>query len=212
MPQHQPEHRPGDAPSRGHDRRRALLIVDVQPTFCEGGELPVDGGNAVAERIARYVAANGNDYALLVTTQDWHVDPGPHFADVPDFVDSWPPHGLAGTDNAELHPSLAAELAHRESVVRVKKGEHQAAYSGFEGVDHEGRTLAQVLADAEIDDVTVCGIAESHCVKSTTIDAVTAGYPTTVLSDLTVPVTEELGVRAREAMRLAGATLRTSAR
>ena len=187
--------------------RRALIVVDVQPTFCEGGELPVTGGNAVAERVARFVTDNRDDYALVVTTQDWHVDPGGHFADVPDFVDSWPPHGVAGTANAELHPALAAELAHRESVVRVRKGEHAAAYSGFDGIDHEGRTLAEVLGDARIDEVDVCGIAESHCVKATAIDAVAAGYPTTVLGTLTVPVTEELGALAREEMRAAGVRL-----
>ena len=187
--------------------RRALIVVDVQPTFCEGGELPVTGGNAVAERIAHYVTDHRDDYALVVTTQDWHVDPVGHFADVPDFVDSWPPHGVAGTANAELHPVLAAELARRESVVRVRKGEHHAAYSGFEGIDHEGRTLAEVLSDARIAAVDVCGIAESHCVKATAIDAVGAGYPTTVLGTLTVPVTEELGALARDEMRAAGVQL-----
>ena len=87
--------------------RRALLVVDVQPTFCEGGALPVAGGNDVAEAIARYAAARRDRYDLVVTTQDWHIDPGEHFSEHPDFVDTWPPHGVAGTTEAELHPALS---------------------------------------------------------------------------------------------------------
>ena len=104
---------------------RALIIVDVQPTFCEGGALPVTGGNAVAEAVAAYVEAHRGDYQLIVTTQDWHIDPGAHFSETPDFVDTWPPHGVAGTDEAELHPALANVNAD----VTVKKGQYEAAYS-----------------------------------------------------------------------------------
>ncbi len=107
--------------------QRALLIVDVQPTFCEGGALGVEGGNAVAERIADFVTEHADDYEYIVTTQDWHITPGEHFSDTPDFVDSWPPHGVAGTAEAELHEAIAS-LPFDES---VKKGELNAAYSGF---------------------------------------------------------------------------------
>ena len=104
---------------------RALIIVDVQPTFCEGGALPVTGGNAIAEAVAAYVDAHRDEYKLIVTTQDWHIDPGEHFSENPDFVDTWPPHGVAGTDEAELHPALANVKAD----VTVKKGQYKAAYS-----------------------------------------------------------------------------------
>ena len=87
---------------------KALIVVDVQPTFCEGGELGVQGGNAVAERIADYVNAHRSEYAYIATTQDWHIEPGTHWSEHPDFVDTWPVHGKAGTANAELHPAIAA--------------------------------------------------------------------------------------------------------
>jgi nicotinamidase/pyrazinamidase len=190
--------------------RRGLIVVDVQPTFCEGGELPVAGGNDVAARIADFVRDKHADYALIATTQDWHVDPGAHFSDRPDFVDTWPPHGVVGTANAELHPALAAVVGQTPGVVAIRKGEHQAAYSGFDGADESGRPLRQVLADARIDSVDVCGIAESHCVKATALDAHRLGHPTTVLSDLTVPVTPELGEQAREELRAAGVAQRPS--
>ena len=191
--------------------RRALIVVDVQPTFCEGGELPVAGGNEVAARIAEFLREKHGDYELIATTQDWHVDPGAHFSDQPDFVDTWPPHGVVGTPNADLHPALAAVIQETPGVVAIRKGEHQAAYSGFDGADDSGRPLRQVLVDARIDGVHVCGIAESHCVKATALDAHRLGHPTTVLSDLTVPVTPELGAQARDELRAAGVELRPSA-
>jgi len=182
---------------------RALIVVDVQPTFCEGGALGVVGGDAVARGVAAYAAKHRGRYALVVTTQDWHVDPGTHFSATPDYVDSWPPHGVAGTSEAELHPALA-DLRPDAS---VKKGAFVAAYSGFEGSDADGRTLGTLLADAGITDVDVVGIAESHCVKATALDALTLGLRARVLTDLTVPVDEQQGVAAREVLASAGVEL-----
>ncbi|PZR54226.1 nicotinamidase [Xylanimonas oleitrophica] len=187
--------------------RRALLVVDVQPTFCEGGELAVEGGDQVAADVAEYVRGHRHRYAAVVTTQDWHVDPGPHFSDEPDYVDSWPPHGIAGTPNAELHPALA-DLRPDAS---VKKGQYAHGYSGFEGVDEQGRPLVQVLRDAGVEAVDVVGLVESHCVKHTAIDAVAAGFSARVLTDLTIPVSAEQGVTARAELREAGVELADSA-
>jgi Amidases related to nicotinamidase len=179
---------------------RALIIVDVQPTFCEGGALGVEGGNATAERIADFVTENAEEYAMLVTTQDWHIDPGSHFSETPDFIDTWPPHALAGSAEAELHEAVASLPIDAS----VKKGEYEAAYSGFEGRDAGDRPLEEILRNAGIEEVDVVGIAESHCVKETALDALKAGFPTRVLSDLTVPVSEELGIAARTEMDEAG--------
>lgn len=185
---------------------RALLVVDVQPTFCEGGALAVEGGNATARAIAAFVDDRRGDYDLVVTTQDWHVDPGDHFSQTPDFVDSWPPHGVAGTLEAELHPALA-RLAPE---VSVKKGEYAAAYSGFEGRDADGHLLADILRAEEITAVDVVGIAESHCVKATALDALALGLATRVFTDLTVPVSPEQGEQARAELAQAGVVLAQS--
>ncbi|SDC88075.1 nicotinamidase/pyrazinamidase [Sanguibacter gelidistatuariae] len=179
---------------------RALIVVDVQPTFCEGGALAVAGGNAVAHAIAVFAADRRDDYDLVVTTQDWHIDPGEHFSEAPDFVDTWPPHGVAGTAEAELHPALA-ELAPE---VSVKKGQYAAAYSGFEGRDGDGNLLVDILHAETITAVDVVGIAESHCVKATALDALALGFATRVFSNLTVPVTPEQGAAARAEMTRAG--------
>jgi nicotinamidase/pyrazinamidase len=186
--------------------RRALVVVDVQPTFCEGGELATEGANEIAHRVAAYAAAHRDRYATVVTTQDWHIDPGEHFSETPDFVDSWPPHGIAGTPNAELHPALA-DL---EPDVRLKKGQYSHGYSGFEGADEQGRTLATVLEDAGITAVDVVGLVESHCVKHTALDARRAGLAARVLTDLTIPVSEAQGEVAERELTAAGVDLRDS--
>ena len=154
-------------------KTRALIIVDVQPTFCEGGALAVEGGNATAERIADFVTENADEYAMVVTTQDWHVNPGSHFSEEPDFIDTWPPHALAGTAEAELHEAVASLPIDAS----VKKGEYEAAYSGFEGCDADGRFLEEILRAGEVEEVDVVGIAESHCVKETALDALKAASP-----------------------------------
>lgn len=186
---------------------RALIVVDVQPTFCEGGELGVEGGHRVAADVAAYADAHRDRYGLVVTTQDWHIDPGEHFSDTPDFVNSWPVHGVAESQNARLHPALA-DLA---ADVAVKKGQYDHGYSGFDGADAAGRSLESVLRDAGADAVDVVGLAESHCVKHTALDAARLGFATRVLTDLTAPVSPELGEQARAELAAAGVELAESA-
>ncbi len=183
-----------DQHSERQHSRTALLVVDVQPTFCEGGALGVEGGNDVAAQVADLLAGE-HGYDLVVTTQDWHIDPGDHFSDEPDFVDTWPPHGVAGTAEAELHPALDAVAGRIDAGVR--KGMHAAAYSGFEGADDNGRTLNEVLAAAAITDVDVVGIAFDHCVRATAIDAAANGYATTVIDGLSASVAPETDAAAR---------------
>ena len=187
--------------------RTALLVVDVQPTFCEGGALPVEGGNAVAARVAVLLGGE-HGYDLVVTTQDWHIDPGDHFSDEPDFVNTWPPHGVAGTAEADLHPALDP-VAERIDA-RVRKGMHAAAYSGFEGTDDEGRTLDGVLSASSITEVHVVGLAFDHCVRATAIDAAANGYATTVLEDLSASVAPETEASARTQLAAAGVAVATS--
>jgi len=161
---------------------RALIVVDVQNDFCEGGSLAVTGGASVAAAISDLLGGD-HGYDHVVATQDHHIDPGPHFSATPDFVDSWPPHCVAGTTGARFHPNLA----NRPFEAVFTKGEYAAAYSGFEGV-HDGTGLAEWLADHEVDAVDVVGIATDYCVRATALDAAAAGLRTRVLLDLTAAV------------------------
>lgn len=161
----------------------ALVVVDVQRDFCEGGSLAVAGGLAVAGAISDLLES-GPGYAVVVATRDHHVDPGAHFAEHPDFVTSWPPHCVVGTPGVELVDALRF----RAFAAVFDKGEHEAAYSGFEGRDADGRGLADFLRARGVTAVEVCGLATDHCVRATALDAARAGFATTVLLDLTAAV------------------------
>ncbi len=183
---------------------RALLIVDVQNDFCEGGSLAVAGGASVARAISDFLAGpDAAKYDLVVATQDHHIDPGAHFSSNPDFVDTWPPHCVAGTRGAEFHPDLDTS----QVAALFLKGEHAAAYSGFEGRTGDGETLQQWLAERAVTEVDVSGLATDYCVRATARDAVAAGFATTVLLDLTAGVGAATTTAALELMHAGGATL-----
>ena len=78
------------------------MIVDVQNDFCEGGSLGVAGGAATAEAISGYLAADGGGYDHVVASRDYHIDPGSHFSDDPDFAHTWPRHCVVGSPGAQL--------------------------------------------------------------------------------------------------------------
>ncbi len=163
--------------------KRALVVVDVQNDFCEGGSLAVAGGARAATLISDYLRTEPG-YDVVVATRDAHIDPGDHFSATPDFVDSWPPHCVVGTAGQDLHPNLT--YTGFDSV--FDKGNFEAAYSGFEGTDSDGHGLDEYLASHGVTDVDVCGIATDYCVRATALDAATLGYVTTVLTDLTAAV------------------------
>ncbi|GAB3624054.1 isochorismatase family protein [Mariniluteicoccus endophyticus] len=164
---------------------RALVVVDVQNDFCEGGSLAVTGGAEVATKISELLAGD-HGYDHVVATRDHHIDPGAHFSDTPDFVDSWPPHCVVGTPGVELHPNLVSDGF--EAV--FDKGEYAAAYSGFEGAA-DGVRLADWLRDHGVEEVDVCGIATDYCVKATALDAAREGFVTTVLMPLSAAIRPE---------------------
>ncbi|MGB9376280.1 MAG: isochorismatase family protein [Mycobacteriales bacterium] len=178
---------------------RALVIVDVQNDFCEGGSLAVAGGAAVAARLG----ALAKDYDKVVATRDHHVDPGAHFASVPDYLTTWPPHCLVGTPGVDLHADLD-----RDPIQAVfDKGEYSAAYSGFEGVAADGVRLADWLRGADVDTVDVVGIATDFCVRATALDAVREGFVTRVLLSHTAAVSAAGAERAVADLAAAGVAL-----
>ncbi|GGK74296.1 amidase [Planomonospora parontospora subsp. parontospora] len=179
----------------------ALIIVDVQNDFCEGGSLAVDGGAEVAAAISRHAASHGYDH--VVATRDFHVDPGDHFAAEPDFVTSWPAHCVAGTPGADFHPALDAGRV--EEV--FSKGARSAAYSGFEGTSADGTRLADWLAERHVHAVDVVGIATDHCVRATALDAVENGLAVHVPLDLTAGVARQTTEAALAELDSAGVVL-----
>lgn len=160
---------------------KALVVVDVQNDFCEGGALAVQGGNRVAEMIGELLRLDPftSRYDAIIFTQDWHIDPGDHFSSKPDYVDSWPVHCVADTNGAELHPDLGNTLGYWN----VRKGQYDAGYSAF-----SNPVMDDILDDLNIEEVDVCGIARDYCVRQTAYDAVYRGFKTRILHHLCVGV------------------------
>ncbi|GAA2620294.1 nicotinamidase [Dactylosporangium fulvum] len=184
---------------------RALIIVDVQKDFCEGGSLAVAGGASVAAAITEALASTAptsTSWEHIVATQDHHIDPGPHFSAQPDYVATWPNHCVVGTDGVDFHPAL--NTSRIEAV--FKKGAYEAAYSGFEGAA-DGVGLASWLRERAVTDVDVVGIATDHCVLATAMDAAREGFVTTVLLDLTAGVAPATTSMALVTLRKAGVNL-----
>ncbi|WP_432789849.1 isochorismatase family protein [Brevibacterium sp. K11IcPPYGO002] len=185
---------------------KALLIVDVQNDFTEGGALGVTGGDAVAEGISAHLAAHAGDYDAVIASRDWHDadnDNGGHFSDSPDFVDSWPVHCVAGTTGAEFDPLLDTSAITHE----VRKGQGKPDYSAFQGITDTGSRLGELLTELTITEVDVVGIATDHCVRASALDSLSAGLSVRVLTDLIAGVGEDSSTAALAEVEKAGVEL-----
>ena len=168
---------------------KALIIVDEQVDFCEGGNLAVCGGAEVVNKTTDYLRKNAGKYDLILATRDWHEPDdsnGGHISDSPDYVETWPAHCVQGTSGSEYHSNLDTAFIQ----VHIVKGMKRPDYSGFQGIDLEsGKSLDVILKKHEISEIDVVGIAEDHCVKATALDGLDLGYEVRVIRDLTTPVT-----------------------
>jgi len=170
---------------------RALIVVDMQNDFVEGGSLAVEGGIDLAYRIANALSSlkKFGLYDHIVATKDFHIPAdsnGGHITDKPNFVTTWPSHCIQGTEGAMFVPPIEAVADYFEAI--FYKGQGRADYSGFQGVDVNGTHLYPWLRDRNVDSVDVVGIAADHCVKATAEDAIQAGLLTRVPALLTVAV------------------------
>jgi nicotinamidase/pyrazinamidase len=190
--------------------RNALLVVDVQTDFVQGGSLPVPGGLEVAAMIARHIRHFKFEYQFVVASRDYHEDPADHFSDHPDFVNTWPPHCVIGTPGAAFVPSIQNLVREKYIQTIVSKGRHQAAYSAFEGLDNRGHLLLDVLKENRIDHIDVCGIATDYCVRASSLDARKNAFQVRVLVNLCAAVNEATGQQALEEMKAAGITLQAA--
>ena len=205
---------------------RALIVVDVQNDFCEGGSLAVAGGAAVAEQVSDFLARAASAYDVVVATADWH-EPLPdtnagHFAAGadPDYVTTWPVHCVRDTAGAAYHPALHLP----EGTVHVRKGQGRQDYSGFAGVvqphDPSARSgagtgaaasgQAAALRASGVEGGDVVGHAPPHSGTATALDARDAGFDVRVLTDLTAGVSVRTTIDALTRLASRGVTLATS--
>lgn len=178
---------------------RALIVVDVQNDFCEGGSLAVDGGAMLAGDLSTFLAEQAA-YDYIVATRDYHIDPGAHFSDEPDYVRSWPPHCRAGTSGASFHPALNVGPIGEV----FSKGQFSDGYSGFEGESEAGEHLAAWLRARDVTAVDIVGIATDHCVRATSLDGAKEGFATRTLLHYTAGVAKPSVDKTISELREAG--------
>ena len=187
--------------------RNALLVVDLQNDFVEGGALAVPGGTQVVAHVARHVRHFRSEYAFVVATRDLHEDPPDHFSDKPDYVTTWPPHGVKGTTGAVLCTPISNLV--REKIIQavVDKGRHAAAFSAFEAQDPRGHVLVDVLKEQRIDHIDICGLITEYCILASALDARKHEFQVRVLVNLCAAASPEAGLKAFEEMKAAGCQL-----
>lgn len=185
----------------------ALIIVDFQNDFCPGGALPVSRGDEIRVPLIRLIPL----FNRKVITQDWH--PGNHCSFKKNGGD-WPIHCVAGTPGARNHYLL--ELMDPRDFIWIKKGTNpdKEAYSGFDGIDHTDKSLADVLRQRGIKRIFVCGLATDYCVKATVLDGLEKekGFEVYVILDAIRAVNKnpDDGKKALEEMKKTGAKLISS--
>lgn len=184
--------------------RNALLVVDLQNDFLEGGKLPVPGGMQVAAQVARHIRHFRTEYSFIVATRDYHEDPGNHFSDSPDYINTWPPHGVIGTQGAALCTPIFNLV--REKIIQtvVDKGRHAGAVSAFEGADIRGHLLVDVLREQRVDHMDICGLITEYCIRASALDARKHEFAVRVLVNLCGAANPEAALLAFEDMKNAG--------
>lgn len=182
-----------------HEKRRALIVVDVQNDFCPGGTLAVPDGDKVVSplnTLMREFLARGEP---VFKSRDWHPAKTKHFSE---YGGTWPVHCVQGTRGAEFHP----ELFDDPRITIISKGTaDEDNYSAFDGTD-----LALQLRDQGIEEVWVGGLATDYCVKNSVLDALREGFMVKAIGEAmrAVDLKPGDGERAIQEMKEAGAIVK----
>ena len=179
--------------------RDALLVVDMQNDFCEGGALAVEGGSALVSGINAEIEAAQAADALVVASRDWH--PVDHVS----FTHRggpWPAHCVQDTEGSAFHPHLTLP----DDAIRVSKATafDADAYSAFDGTG-----LGGYLKEKGITRVIICGLALDVCVRATVLEARREGFDTLLLERLSAAVDPDAVTRCRHEFTDVGAEVRT---
>ncbi|WP_052910820.1 bifunctional nicotinamidase/pyrazinamidase [Riemerella anatipestifer] len=167
--------------------KKALIVVDVQNDFCEGGALAVPNANEIIPYINLLIEEN--QYDKIIFTQDWHPANHKSFASnndkkvgetislngVPQFM--WPDHCVENSFGAEFHKDL--DISKVDYIVKKGKNPEIDSYSAFQDNNHFMKTgLADYLKEHDIQLVEIVGLALDYCIKYTCLDAVREGFLT----------------------------------
>ncbi len=202
-----------------NNKEYAFGLIDAQRGFMpadegerlqvEGfGQLPVPQGERIVANVNRLLGAFAMHDLPTFTTQDWHPYETGHFADEPDYVNTWPRHCVAGTPGAELHPGIAVpDTTERfyKGFVPLDEGDQDNSYTGFLGFNKRFERLPEWLEKQGVRHVVLGGLALDYCLKATALDLrQQLGLNVVVAVDTTHPVTQDTGILAIREMERAG--------
>ena len=158
----------------------ALLVVDVQQSFCPGtnGSLAVEDGDGCVKSINAVMPL----FDWVIASRDAHPDNHCSFVE---NGGQWPKHCVKGTDGWDFHPRL--DLTSVCAQTFKGTSEHQDAYSAYRGT----LPLTHILWALGVQRVFVVGIATDVCVAATAADAMEDGFEAIVIGDATCGVTKE---------------------
>jgi len=182
-----------------NDKKKALIVVDVQNDFCPGGSLAVANGDEVVAPLNELIREFLDRGEPVFKSRDWHPATAKHFAK---YGGIWPVHCVQDTPGAEFHKDLSDDP--RVTVISKGMDESADGYSAFDGTN-----LAQILHDSGVTEVWVGGLATDYCVKHTVLDALKQGFEVKALADAmrAVNVKPGDGSLAIAEMRSAGAEI-----
>ena len=180
------------------EKKRALIVVDVQNDFCPGGALAVNAGDEVVAPLNRLITEFLSRNEPVFKSRDWHPSRTKHFKQ---YGGTWPVHCVQETRGAEFHPQLLNDP--RIQIISKGMGDEDQ-YSAFDGTD-----LAARLRASNVEEVWVGGLATDYCVKNTVLDALSEGFKTRAIREAMRPVELQPGdgSRAIEEMQRAGAEI-----
>lgn len=158
----------------------ALIVVDAQNDFFEGGNLPVPNSNSIIKNINTLLPL----FKLVVFTQDWHPEDHSSFQ-------VCPKHCVKNTKGSEIHPEIDFKLIKGEYAF-VKKGSKKDIenYSAF--VEYQKNGLKSILRLNKVEEVFICGLAGDYCVKETVNDSLKNGFITNLVIDATAFINKDL--------------------
>lgn len=194
----------------------ALIVVDPQNDFCEGGALAVSGGAGIMPLINEIAQR----FKTVIVSQDWHTPDQISFASNHDGASPftqieveygpqmlWPDHCVQGTQGADFHPDVAPAIQRAAAIIRKGANPLVDSYSAFFENDHKTSTgLSGLLRGLGVERVFICGLAYDYCVRFTAEDAVREGFAAVVIEQATRAIAEETAQMARESFAVLDVT------
>ncbi len=160
------------------NKGKALLVIDMQQDFCEGGALAVSGADLIVPILNKYIDVFSKKDLPVFATRDWHPVESKHFKD---FGGLWVKHCIQNTPGADFHPQL--KLPATAVIISGGVSPEEEGYSAFDSIDTRGISFLKLLEAKYIKELYIGGVATDYCVKFSVLDALKSRLRVKLLLD-----------------------------